>query len=152
MRIWITQCIMGICRLGAWIFKRNKKIQCIAFAGFFRTRIRAVYVVHYNHTYEYVCARVCLCERMCFCNGMRMYVRICVVICEFVRRVICTHVFVCMCAIIRECGYFCVCVWGMCLWLFVRECVYKYECACMCVDMCMYVCVCRLHAPKDIQY
>ena len=68
--------------------------------------------------------RLCVCSCMWACGRVGVYVRVCAGVRACVRMCVCARV--CACARVRT--HVCVCVCGVCTFVFVcgRACVYKY--------------------------
>ena len=82
-------------------------------------------------------------ESLSVCVSSRMYMWMCVWMCECkcVNTCMCVSVWICMCVNVWVCEYVCVNMY-VCECVSVHVCVSSCECVCECVFECVNVCVC----------
>ena len=85
----------------------------------------------------YVCLCVSVCEWVCLCVWVRVCECVCMYVCVYVYVCVCMYVWMYLCMYMFVCMYVCVCV---CMFVL---CVCMYLCMCICIHvrMCMYKCV-----------
>ncbi len=97
----------------------------------FSNLVRAVVIQHLPVSREYCVTSLCI----------TVWVKSCVLVCDFVR--VCVRVCVCMCVYANTHACLCACyiVWACMDDLLPRVQVYIYICVCVWVCVCVYVCV-----------